>query len=392
LGPTANDVFMYDETMAYGADGINRWIIASTEELIPGKGYAQANKLTLFFLGKPNVGTITVSGTYTEDAADANEGWNLIANPYATAIDIGDFLTENSNIAGAVYIWDDNGSNTQRGTNADYIIANGTMATNTTTAGGHTRYNNHLGSAQGFFVKLNSAADTDIDFTESMRVSGNNSDDNFFRKTELPIARVNLTNSEGLFKQTVIGIAEDATIDQINRTYDAPAFNASADNGLFTLKAGRTLALNGMPNDWESVQLQFNADEAGIYQISIETEGFNHALFLKDNHTGKVIDLQNEAYSFTAKSGIDTDRFQLLSQPNAVLGLDENEPFLFVKEKVLHIQQFDDESREYQLFNMQGKRLLITSVKQEKEMNLGSYPSGIYLVFDGIRTHKIILD
>ena len=178
----------------------------------------------------------------------------------------------------------------------------------------------------------------------------------------------------------------------MNKTYDAQAFNASAENGLFTMKAGRSLTLNGMAVDWEVIQLQVNTKEYGVYQISIETEGFDQALFLKDHHTGKVIDLQNEVYSFTAKSGIDTDRFQLLSQPNAVLGLNENEAFLFVKEKVLHIQQFDEQTREYQLFNMQGKRLLSTSVKQEKEVNLGSYPSGIYLVFDGIKTHKIILD
>lgn len=391
LGPTASDVYMYDETVAYGADGINRWLTASTEELVPGKGYAQANKQTLFFLGKPNVGTITVSGTYTEDAADANEGWNLIANPYATAIDIGDFLAENSNIAGAVYIWDDNGSNTQRGTNADYIIANGTMATNTTSAGGHTRYNNHLGSAQGFFVKLNSAADPDIDFTESMRASGNNSDDNFFRETELPIVRINLTNNVGLFKQTVIGIAEDASANQINRTYDAPAFNSLSPDALFTVKAGRTLALNGMPNDWESVQLQFNAAEAGLYTIVSQLEGYNEDLFLKDNLTNEIIDLRNNSYTFTSTLGISTDRFELLSSPSNVLGINKGEVLLYTSDKMLYIEHVDTQLREYQLFNMIGKKLFSIEASTKTEINMGAYPSGVYLIYDGQKTHKIIL-
>ncbi len=392
LGPTASDVYMYDETVAYGADGINRWLTASTEELVPGKGYAQANKQTLFFLGKPNVGTITVSGTYTEDAADANEGWNLIANPYATAIDIGDFLAENSNTAGAVYIWDDNGSNTQRGTNADYIIANGTMATNTTAAGGHTRYNNHLGSVQGFFVKLNSAADTDINFTEDMRVSGNNSDDNFFRETELPIARLNLTNNEGLFKQAVIGFAEDATENELNRTYDAQAFNATSDFGLFTMKAGRALALNGMPNEWETVQLQFNVQEAGLYTISVQLEGSGQSLYLMDKLTGEVIDLRNGEYSFTTQSGIHADRFELVSSPFAVLNTKLDEAKVFAFDKTLHIQQHGNEDRVYQLFNMDGRLLFSTRVESTKEIDLNHLSGGIYLVFDGQKTHKIILD
>ena len=392
LGVSANDVYTYNESIAYGADGINRWEIASSAQLVPGQGYAQANKQNLFFVGRPNVGTITVAGTYTEDTDDANEGWNLIANPYTTAIDVGDFLTENTNVTGAIYIWDDNGSNSGRGTNADYIVANGSMATNTTAAGGHTRYNNHIGSAQGFFVKLNSAADTDIDFKSAMRVVGNNSDDNFFRKASLPIVRLNLTNPEGLFKQAVIGFAEDATADQINKTYDAQAFNASVDNGLFTLKAGRTFSLNGMPVGWENIQLQLNAGESGLYTISVELEDYDAALYLRDKSTGDVIDLRNDQYTFSSNAGIYTDRFELISNPSGVLGLEQNEVFIYAVEHTMYIQQSSVEDHEYQLFDMNGKQLLTTKVEnQNAEVNLSSLPSGIYLVFDGQKTHKIIL-
>ena len=392
LGVSANDVYTYNESIAYVADGINGWEVASSAPLVPGQGYAQANKQNLFFVGRPNVGTITVAGTYTEDTDDANEGWNLIANPYTTAIDVGDFLTENTNVTGAIYIWDDNGSNSGRGTNADYIVANGSMATNTTAAGGHTRYNNHIGSAQGFFVKLNSAADTDIDFKSAMRVVGNNSDDNFFRKASLPIVRLNLTNPEGLFKQAVIGFAEDATADQINKTYDAQAFNASVDNGLFTLKAGRTFSLNGMPVGWENIQLQLNAGESGLYTISVELEDYDAALYLRDKSTGDVIDLRNDQYTFSSNAGIYTDRFELISNPSGVLGLEQNEVFIYAVEHTMYIQQSSVEDHEYQLFDMNGKQLLTTKVEnQNAEVNLSSLPSGIYLVFDGQKTHKIIL-
>jgi hypothetical protein len=386
-----DNVYYYDETIPFGADGINRWIPVTTEQLVPGRGYTQAHLQNIFFIGKPNTGTITVNGTYTEDTEDANEGWNLIANPYAAAIDVEEFLTENTNIAGAVYLWDDNGSNSERGTNADYIVANGTMATNVTDAGGQTRYNQAIGSTQGFFVKLNSAADMDIEFTESMREVGKNSDENFFRKDEFPIIRLNLKDDNGLFKQTVIGFAEDAYEDQINRRYDAPSFNSESEYGIFTLKGGHSLSLNGMPSIWGVIQLQVNTKESGTFQLSVEIENYSQPIYLRDNLSGEVVDLRNGAYSFASHSDINTGRFELISNPSEVLGLEQNEVLIYALEHTLHIQQKDEIMREYQLFNMNGKHLITANVNGRSELNLNTLPSGIYLVFDGIKTHKIIL-
>lgn len=389
-----DNVYYYDETESYSTnDGLDRWN-PMVGELVPGRGYTQANQEEIIFNGIPNAGTITHSGTYTEDDLDANEGWNLVANPYAAAINVTDFIAANMNTTGTVYIWDDNGSDSQRGTNADYITANGTMVTNSipTPAGGASRYNFHLGSAQAFFVKLNSAANTTITFTEGMRRGDENADANFFREPELPIARINLTNAKGLFKQAVIGFAEDARENELNRKYDAQAFNASSENGLFTMKAGRSLTLNGMTANWETIQLQHNAKEAGLYTISVELEGCNQSLFLMDNQTGDVVDLRTDSYTFSANAGVDTERFQLLSSPQNVLGLDEKEVLIYTSNKVLHIQPSDDSEREYLLFDMNGKQLLNTSARTKTEVNLSTYPIGIYLVFDGQKTHKIILD
>ncbi|MEQ9305927.1 MAG: FG-GAP-like repeat-containing protein, partial [Marinoscillum sp.] len=225
LGPI---VYAYDEAQPYGDDdGLDRWIRQNNEILIPSKGYAQARQKEIAFTGVPNDGTVTIEGTYSGTANDvindASEGWTLVANPYPAAIGVNAFLTENDNIAGAVYIWDDNGSNTGRGSNSDYIIANAVEAINTepTPAGGASRYNLHLGSAQGFFVKLLGTGDNEIVFTEDMRVSGSNSDGNFFRKTTIPKIRLNLTDEQGLFKQTLVGWVDGIDDNQMNRLYDA---------------------------------------------------------------------------------------------------------------------------------------------------------------------------
>ena len=389
LGPI---VYGYDESQPYGInDGLDRWIDVSTDQLVPGHGYAQAGKQHLSFSGIPNDGSIHVTGSYTEDTDDANEGWNLVANPYPAAISVADFLSDNTNIAGAVYIWDDNGSDTGRGSNADYIVANGTMATNTTPAGGQARYNQHLGATQGFFVKLIDDKNTDIVFHEEHRVTGSNADDHFFRKVTMPIARINLTDEQGLFKQTVVGLTEEATTTALNSTYDAQAFSAAADYGVYTLKAGRSLALNGMPESWEAVQLQFNVAAAGSYTLGLELEDFSGALFLRDNQTGAVIDLRNASYAFHAEGGIHTDRFELLASNEPVLGVPNQEVLIYAYDDVLHINQTDQEPRFYQVFNLKGHRVLTKEVRSNAEIDVSLLAKGIYLVFDGSRTHKVLL-
>lgn len=384
-------VYKYNETTPYGSDdGLSRWENASSDELIPGKGYTQANKGEIPFIGIPNTGTITFSGTYTEDTDDANEGWNLVANPYTAAISVSSFLSANSNTSGSVYIWDDNGSDTERGTNADYIVANAFMAS-ATAAGGQSRYNFHLGSAQGFFVQLNDAMDTDITFTEDMRVSGSNADDNFFRKEPLPIVRINLLNAQGLFKQAVLGFTEDAAARELNPIYDARAFNAGEENGIFTLKAGRALALSALPRFWESVQLQVNISEAGSYTLELELEDYERALFLRDNQTGEVVDLRYEGYTFTSNAGIHTDRFVLIASNDRVLGVAKPDVLIYAHNDVLHIHQEGAETRSYQVFNLQGQQVLSKEVQALAEVDVSGLARGVYLVFDGSKTHKVIL-
>ncbi|MEP2610380.1 MAG: putative Ig domain-containing protein, partial [Cyclobacteriaceae bacterium] len=128
-----SSVYRYEEFQPYSTnEGLDRWIAANAEELIPGTGYTQAFQQEITFIGKPNDGTIIYTGGYTEDEDDANEGWNLVSNPYPAAILIDNFLDQNLSIAGAVYIWDDNNSETARGSNNDYIVANKIGATDNT--------------------------------------------------------------------------------------------------------------------------------------------------------------------------------------------------------------------------------------------------------------------
>lgn len=384
-------VYQYDETVPYstGNAGLDKWVDASLEGLIPGRGYTQANRQEIVFEGLPNVGTVVYSGTYTMDDG-THEGFNLVSNPYTAALDIDEFLTINTNIAGAVYLWDDNGSNTQRGTDADYIVANAITALNTTPAGGESRYNTAVGTAQGFFVKLTGAASTDITFTESMRLDGSNSDDNFFRVEETPLVRINLTNEEGLFKQTVLGWREDGSDTELIRQYDAPIFGLSGADLIYTIKADQPLAIQIQPTDWTEVPLGINTTEAGSYKLSVEGEA---QVYLKDHQTGKIIDLLSGSYEFTTReTGPQTERFSLLSTSEPILGVDPSASSVFGVEGLIYIIQPEADERTYHVFNLNGQLLLSRSVSASTFINPVGLAPGIYLVNDGQTTHKIILE
>lgn len=392
-----SNVYRYDESQPYSPDhGLARWI-PMTGELIPGVGYTQAFKQGLIFSGVPNTGQVVVNGsfngTYNDGVNESTEGWNLIANPYAAAIDVASFLSSNTNIEGAVYIWDDNGSTIVRGSNSDYIVANGAVATNTTPAGGQSRYNQQLGSAQGFFVKLMSDTDTNISFDETLRSIGGNSDDNFFRKTEEApsYVRVNLTNDEGLFKQTILGWMNDISDIEVDRRFDARVFNSNADYSIYTFKAEQPLAIQGLTYAKEEVLMGINVGVEGSYQLHIEKGNYNgESLYLKDNLEGNIFDLLNGAYDFTTKSGQIEGRFSILTK-SEVLSLEESKSKIYTAQKTLHIEALESHLVEYQLYNLSGKHVMSILSNGATKVDLSFLTNGIYLVSDGIETKKVVL-
>ncbi len=391
-------VYSYNETTAFSTDGLARWENASTTELVPGIGYAQAGQQNISFIGVPNSGDVVVSGTYTQDNVDANEGWNLIANPYAAAISVTDFLSAHTaNLQPAVYIWDDNNSANARGDNDDYIVANGSGVTTNSTATNGSRYNNHIGSMQGFFVQLIDGQSTDITFADSMKVSGNNSDDNFFRKaSNNDLIRVNLTAKNGLFKQTVIGFPENASDIEKNSLYDAPVFSKDAANAIFTAKGDKALAIQGVSKYRASVDMMVNLAEAGTYTIAIQKEGnVENTVFLRDKLTNELISLEEGGYTFTSSAAKAADRFEIIFESSNILAsknaLAETLKVSIDADKNLKVFATNNTLKSYNIYNLMGSKMATFNTKREHTFNASNLKSGVYIISDGSSAIKFII-
>lgn len=317
--------YSYDETLAYAATGGPRWVNASTTQLVPGIGYAQAGQSTISFIGIPNDGDIVVNGL-TYSAGTANEqGWNLLSNPYPAAISASAFSAANTEIDAAIYLWND--PNSGQGTNSDYITVTDLGSVN-------GDYNGNIGAMQGFFVKVKTQGTASVTFTEDMRVAGSNDDANFFRKAnENPLnIKLAIQTDKGFYNETLIGLRSDAT-SGTDRIYDAAKLVGNENIAFYSLINDNKFAIQALPIEQGiATELAFNIGESSELKLSVvELSGLENGMtfILTDKITGLTYDLSEiNSIDFSASKGSDQNRFTLTYAAANVLAIDmpNNQP------------------------------------------------------------------
>ena len=275
------------------------------------------------FTGVPNNGTITLSGL------TANSFY-AVGNPYPSTISAALFLSGNTT-GGTLYFW--------RKTNGASGSAYATKTSAGATTSGGLTPTNEIGVGQGFIVKTGNDATPSLTFTNAMRTSSSSAV--FLRKTEERNRFwLNLTNTNGLFSQMLVGYMPEATSgydNAIDGRYinDAPTALTSLINGEEYTIQGRALPFN--TND--VVPLNFKTDIAGNYTIAIDhVDGFfstGQPIYLKDNLLNTVTNLSSGSYSFVSAIGTFNSRFEVVYQsvlevntsefsPNSVIAYSEN--------------------------------------------------------------------
>jgi hypothetical protein len=327
---TGQSMFSYNESIITDADGsgtadlndgyTNFPSASNTEVQAPGKGYAlyvRGNILssTLWdvrgIINAGNITPVSIPVTFTSSGNTANDGWNLVGNPFPSTIDWSATSGwTKTNLDATVYIRDNGNAATQVAT------WNGVTGTN-----GGSRY---IATGQGFWVKATGAGAPVLQATENVKAAGTQT--TFFRQKSLEdLLRITLV--KGTVKDdAVIHFREDAT----------PGFDHHADalklpNGTLNLSTlmtnGTSLAINSMPSlDCQSeIRLTIAKPAAGNYRFDFsEYESFANttSITLTDNFTHTTVDIRNGSYDFTvttAPASYGADRFKIavVSQPPA---------------------------------------------------------------------------
>ncbi len=335
---TNPSMFWYDETVTAGGmnSGFTNFPSASnTEVLVPGRGYAVfvrgninpvmgAGSAKYDLRGPIHSGTIDYLVTFTSSGVPADDGWNLVGNPYPSAIDWNaPSGWTKTNLGGSIYRLD-NGLNPGR-----YATWNGVVGTN---GGSET-----IASGQGFFVQAFGEAPALIS-DESVKVAGTPT--TYFRKAD-PTRLLRITLSQGAMQdETVIHFRVSAS-RAFDPQYDAMKLknllNGNSNTPLLNLSTfspqdDHPLAINSLPPGCStSVRLDVSDVPAGFYRLdfsNMKSFPSTTQIILTDNFTDPKteVDLhQQSTYPFQVtldSLSFGAARFQLFFTDQRVLTLE----------------------------------------------------------------------
>jgi hypothetical protein len=350
------------------------------------------------FNGVPNNGTIGQSierGDYTANpySFQPNSGgdllyitaeddnWNLIGNPYPSAINAVEFLAANANIDGVVYLWThgtdistENPDPFYDDFEYNYNVAD-YLAYNASGSSIQNGFNGNIGAGQGFFVLMNDIglSSDNVTFENTMRnsVYGNNE---FYRDSDIPDQSttnkhriwLDFISASGETNTTLVAYVDGATNSE-DRMYDAKNSKGNGLN-LYSLIDDKSYIIQGreLPfTDSDVVPIGMNITESGIQTIAINSveglfENLTQAIFLEDVISGTIHNLSASPYMFTSEPGIINNRF-ILRYTNSSLTTDEynslNGITVFDKNDTLVVKSAYADIQSIQVFDILGRNL-----------------------------------
>jgi len=377
------------------------WDVASGS-MVAAKGYiAEAPVGTtgthdVTFSGTPNNGTIEKSIVFNNNA-DPDDDFNLIGNPYPSAIDIEKFILlddndeiNNNNMSGTVWLWTHNTAIDASGdfVGNDYASYNltGGVGTGSPSGSGSATPTKNIGSGQGFFIKHLGIDDNRIFFQNDMRLKDENNQ--FFRTpdTKNKVAEdkdriwLNVESSTGgAFNQLLVGFFDQAT-DGVDRGYDGSKVSTSWINFYSKIDDARygIQGLSSFAVD-KKVILGFDTyiDQIMTYKMSIgNIEGVlnDNDVYIVDNELGITHDLKLADYEFEI-DGSDSfpDRFTL-QFTSSVLDIDDlelNNDFIITNEENALQLRSSTVITNLKVYDMMG-RLLIDSKPNDSNFSINT--------------------
>ncbi|MDG5489952.1 CUB domain-containing protein [Psychroserpens sp. SPM9] len=365
ISPSSSLLFDWTPTVVgNGAGNHGQWYAASgamtngkgyivrglggTPATIPATAYPVSNN-TALFSGTPNNGVITRNifhgnwngGDYPgigNTATDQDDNWNLIGNPYPSAISANAFTDINTNINGTIYVWPHD--NTYSAINLDpfyenYVYnydGNDYIEHNNTGSNPPGTNDLFIASGQAFFVLMNHGATsgTSVTFNNSMRQVLSTYDNNTFFRTENPQEDssqvivnkhriwLDLLSPNNTTNTLLVGYVANASND-FDRQYDGYDFSSGDNSGFYSILNDESLSIQGraLPfSEEDTVPLGLIANETGSHTIAINTlDGLflneDQNIYIEDTELNSIHNIKMSPYTFTIDAGIHNDRFIL---------------------------------------------------------------------------------
>ncbi len=289
---------LFDATGSYTAatNVTNSIPVGTGFWLYLGTATVNTANITIDVTGQPTVGNFSFNPNYTNSGNPADDGFNLIANPYPSAID---WLSPNwtkTNINNAIYMY--------QADNGQYASFVGGISTN-----GGSRF---IASSQGFYIQANAASPV-LNIQETAKSNTNP----VLIKEEDPANVLRLkVNGDNVNDEMVIHLNENAT-ESFDGNFDAKKIfsNEPTNPSISSINNNKDLSINSLPfsGTTMSIPVRVTVGTNGMYNLTwTGMDGFaeGSCFVIEDLDNGNKTTLEKDAvYYFNATVGFKAPRF-----------------------------------------------------------------------------------
>jgi hypothetical protein len=360
LSGVFNDIWLrpYNET----TNEFGEYIVPTTTPMTSGQGFSvwTENAETRTFSGTINNGNIGPLSAQLSGTTGENTGWNLMGNPYPSAID-----------------WDATSGWTKTGLNNTVYVWNNSQYASYTGGVGTNEGSRYIAAGQGFFVQANSSG-ASLSMDNDVRVHNSV---NFMKNTNADpenIIRIKVSGNS-YSDEAVIAIRESDSFafDQTSDAYkltgssDAPQMHIQKDD-----MSNLSIASFSNIEDIENKTIYINYAQEGEHIISwTNTISENIIPNFIDQITGQAIPSCSN-YSYTASNSDMPNRFIFSTDP---LNIQESSINIAVWEydNILYVNNHSNTINKVSIFNIQGVKVMESTGTR---FDLNSLTPAMYVV------------
>ncbi len=356
-----------------------------SESITQGKGYtvflSGISSTTANFTGTLGTGDLAIGSSLTQTANPGGDGWNMVGNPYPSAISW-DALTK-SGLLASVYVWNAATANWK-----SYVDGPGGLT------GGI------IPSGQGFFVQVTSSPT--LTFTNAARV--HSASLLYYKSTQLSnLLTLAVTTDANTYSDKLFVYFDSRATAGFDPDYDAYKLRGDATAPELFTAGNPILSIDARTSPQESpvIPLGFKAGADAGYTFTaegMESFPFNTPIFLEDKVTGAKINLrQNPVYTFQSTKGEFSNRFNLLF---STVGIEENElagVSTYAKDKIIYLKTPVALNGTVSVYNIIGQCIFRQQLQSPGIMTIPvNGTTGTYLVSlvteNGVKSRKVFVN